>query len=89
METFHEHRVVIGSRVADKGVSLDGLNTVVEYGFHGGSRRQEAQRVGRVMHADGKGEHILMITDEEYEKHGQRLYSLEEQGFNIRFERRR
>ncbi|NUC74756.1 DEAD/DEAH box helicase family protein [Haloterrigena sp. SYSU A558-1] len=89
METFRENRVVIGSRVADEGVSLDELDTVVEYDFHGGSRRQEAQRVGRVMHSDGKGEHIVMMTDEEYEKHGQRLYSLEEQGFNIRFERRR
>lgn len=89
MQTFEEKRVVIGSRVADEGVSLSDLDTVVEYDFHGGSRRQEVQRVGRVMQGDGKGEHILMMTDEEYEKHGQRLYSLEEQGFNIRFERRR
>lgn len=36
----------------------------------------------------GRGEHILMLTDEEYDKHGQRLYSLEKQGFNIRFEGR-
>lgn len=56
--------------------------------FHGGSRRQEAQRAGRVMHGDGEGEHIVLMTDEEYEKHGQRLYALEEQGFDIRFERR-
>lgn len=89
MEKFEDNRVVIGSRVADEGLSMDGLNTVVEYDFHGGSRRQEAQRVGRVMHGDGRGEHILMMTDEEYEKHGQCLYSLEEQGFNVRIERRR
>lgn len=67
---------------------MDDLDCVVEYDFHGKSRRQQAQRVGRVMHGDGEGEHILLMTDEEYEDYGERLYGLEEQGFNIRFERR-
>jgi DNA excision repair protein ERCC-3 len=89
MEIFDGNRVVIGSRVADEGLSVDDLECVIEYDFHGGSRRQEAQRVGRVMHGDGEGEHVLMMTDDEYEKCGSRLYSLEEQGFNIRIERRR
>ena len=87
MEVFNGHRVVIGSRVADEGLSMDDLECVIEYDFHGGSRRQEAQRVGRVMHGNGEGEHVLMMTDEEYERHGSRLYSLEEQGFNIRIGR--
>lgn len=89
IETFEDNRVVIGSRVADEGLSIDDLECVIEYNFHGGSRRQEAQRVGRVMHGNGEGEHVLMMTDDEYAKHGNRLYSLEEQGFNIRIERRR
>jgi len=89
MDTFRDNRVVISSRVGDEGLSLDDIDVVVEYDFHGGSRRQEAQRVGRVMHGEGdRGEHIILMTDEEYENHGNRLYSLEEQGFNIRFERR-
>ena len=89
IKTFEENRVVIGSRVADEGLSMDDLECVIEYDFHGGSRRQEAQRVGRVMHGSGEGEHVIMMTDEEYGRYGSRLYSLEEQGFNIRIERRR
>jgi DNA excision repair protein ERCC-3 len=90
MDKFRDNRVVISSRVGDEGLSLDDINVVVEYDFHGGSRRQEAQRAGRVMHGEGdRGEHIILMTDEEYEDHGNRLYSLEEQGFNIRIERRR
>lgn len=89
MEVFNAHRVAIASRVADEGLSMDDLECVIEYDFYGGSRRQEAQRVGRVMHGNGEGEHVLMMTDEEYERHGSRLYSLEEQEFNIRIERRR
>lgn len=89
MEKLRENRVAVVSRVGDEGVSLDEIQTVVEYDFHGGSRRQEIQRIGRVMHSDGDaGEHIIMMTDDEYEKYGKRLYSAEEQGFNVQFDRR-
>lgn len=88
MDIFRDNRVIIGSRVADEGLSLDELDRVIEYDFHGGSRRQELQRAGRVMHSDGIGQHIVQFTDEEYDKFGQRLYSLEEKGIDIRLERR-
>lgn len=88
MEIFNENRVVIGSRVADEGVSLEDLDRVIEYQFHGGSRRQELQRAGRVMHGPDVGQHIVQMTDREYEKFSRRLYSLEEKGMDIRFERR-
>lgn len=88
MDLFRDHNVVIGSRVADEGLSLDDLDRVIEYDFHGGSRRQELQRAGRVMHSDSIGQHIVQMTDEEHEKYGRRLYSLEEKGMDIRLERR-
>jgi hypothetical protein len=40
------------------------------------------------MHNDTEGEsgeHIVLMTDEEYEKFSDRLLSLEEKGFNIEF----
>lgn len=89
MEKFENNRVVISSRVGDEGLSLSTLDAVIEYDFHGGSRRQEAQRAGRVMHGNSEGRHIIMMTDDEYENHEKRLYSLEEQGFKIRHERRK
>lgn len=88
MKILRENRVVIASRVADEGVSLPDLDVVVEYDFLYGSRRQEAQRAGRVMHGAGEGEHIIMMTEDELDRYEKRLYSLEEQGFRIRFERR-
>jgi len=83
MDVLFENRVVIMSRVGDEGVSLPDLETVIEFDFLGGSRRQEIQRVGRVMHGAKKGEHIILMTDEELQKYEKRLYSLEEQGFKI------
>jgi len=88
MDLFRNNRVVIGSRVADEGLSLDDLDRVIEHDFHGGSRRQELQRAGRVMHSDGIGQHIIQMTDDEYEDFGGRLYSLEEKGMDIQFIRR-
>ncbi len=88
MDIFRDNNVVIGSRVADEGLSLDSLDRVIEFDFHGGSRRQELQRAGRVMHSEGLGQHLVQMTDEEFDDYGQRLYSLEEKGIDIRVERR-
>lgn len=88
MDVFRNNRVIVSSRVGDEGMSLPSLSRVVEFSFHGGSRRQEIQRAGRVMHndTDGEaGEHIVLMTDDEYEKFGDRLLSLEEKGFNIEY----
>lgn len=89
LQIIREHRVTVVSRVGDEGLSLDDLDRVIEYKFHGGSRRQELQRAGRVMHSDGIGQHIVQMTDEEFDKFGSRLYSLEEKGMDIRVERRK
>lgn len=91
MDIARDNRVVIGSRVFDEGLSLD-WDYVIEHDFHGSSRRQEAQRVGRGMHSESgdqeEPEHIVQMTQEEFNKFESRLYSLEEQGFQIRYENR-
>lgn len=88
MDMFRDNTTVIASRVADEGMSLDELDRIIEFDFHGGSRRQELQRAGRIMHTDGIGEHIIQMTDDEYDNYGKRLYSLEEKGIDIEFIRR-
>lgn len=88
LDIIRNNRVTVVSRVGDEGLSIDDLDRVIEYKFHGGSRRQELQRAGRVMHSDGIGQHIVQMTDAEFDKFGQRLYSLEEKGMDIRIERR-
>lgn len=89
MEILRENRVTVVSRVGDEGTSLPDLDWTIEHQFHGVSRRQELQRTGRVMHGEnGEGHHIVQMTDEEAEKFSDRLYSLEERGMEIRYERR-
>ncbi|RLE62932.1 MAG: hypothetical protein DRJ38_08715 [Thermoprotei archaeon] len=51
----------------------------------GNSRRQELQRVGRLMHTIYEGvEYHLLMTPEEFEKYRKRLYGLFAKGFEIK-----
>jgi len=91
MAKFRENRVVISSRVGDEGVSLPDIQTVIEYDFHGSSRRQELQRAGRLMHNSDDADsinHYVLMTDDEHEKFSDRLLSLEQRGFKIETIRR-
>lgn len=83
LETMAKNKVFVVSRVGDEGVSIPDLKKVIEVDFLGGSRRQEGQRVGRLMHADGKGEHLVLMTQEEFERFEGRFYALEEKGFKV------
>jgi DNA excision repair protein ERCC-3 len=106
LDIIRDNRVVVASRVADEGMSMD-LDWTIEHDFLGSSRRQEMQRTGRLMHGEqdepttgegvqgedeavtaASGLHIVQMTDDEIEKHSERLYSLEEKGFDIQYERR-
>lgn len=88
METFEEHDLFVASRIADEGVSIEDLCVSIEHDFLGGSRRQALQRVGRLMHSNRQGEHILQMTHEEFRDHSKRLLSIEEKGIDIQIERR-
>lgn len=80
--------LVILSRVGDEGVSLQQLQQVIEFDFLFGSRRQELQRLGRLFHSNFSGDHLIMMTEMEYDKYKKRLYSIYEKGIDIAIEQR-
>ncbi len=76
------------SRVGDEGLSVPDLERVIEVAFLRGSRMQESQRFGRLMHSQAdKLEHIVLMTEVEFEAYEKRLYSITERGFRIEFVR--
>jgi len=83
IETIKEADVSIVSRVGDEGLSIANIQRVIEIDFLFGSRRQEGQRLGRLFHGDEKGEHIILMTEKEFEDYGKRLYAITEKGFKI------
>jgi DNA excision repair protein ERCC-3 len=83
IETIKEADVSIVSRVGDEGLSIAEIQRVIEIDFLFGSRRQEGQRLGRLFHGDEKGEHIILMTEKEFEDYGKRLYAITEKGFKV------
>lgn len=84
METIESSDVSVISRVGDEGISLPDLAKVIELEFHGGSRRQSLQRVGRLFHAKNPGRHVLLMTRDEHRKFGRRILALEEKGVIVK-----
>jgi len=83
LEVMKEAETCVVSRVGDEGVSLPELERVIEIDFLFGSRRQEGQRLGRIFHGKEKGEHIILMTEEEFVNYEKRLYAIYEKGFKI------
>lgn len=84
LATIKEAPVCIVSRVGDEGVSLPDLQRVIEYSWNYGSRRQELQRFGRLLHSQMAypDQHVLM-TLEEYAHDKKRFFSIMDKGFKL------
>ncbi len=83
LEVIEEAETSVVSRVGDEGLSIKDIKRIIEIDFLFGSRRQEGQRMGRLFHGKGEGEHIILMSEREFEDYGKRLYSIYEKGFKI------
>ena len=84
MDIIRQADVSVVSRVGDEGISLPDLERVIEISFLFGSRAQESQRFGRLLHSKrDTTEHIILMTEAEYEAYEKRLYAITERGFHI------
>lgn len=85
LDLIDNNKVVVVSRVADLGVSIKDLQQIIEIDFLFGSRQQELQRTGRLMHSLEKDvRHDIIMTEKEIEQYGKRLWALQEKGFTIK-----
>ncbi len=76
-QRVQEAEACVVSRIADRGLDFEDLTLVVEVAFLGKSREQEAQRLGRLLHSQAKGEHYLLFTPQEAEKFRPRIFGIE------------
>lgn len=85
VDIIKENNHTVVSRVGDLGLSIDDLERIIEVDFLFGSRQQELQRLGRLMHSNKKDLlHYIIMTEHEFESHKKRLWALREKGFNVR-----
>lgn len=84
LDVIREANASVVSRVGDEGISIPEIERVIEVSFLFGSRMQESQRFGRLMHSQQEEpEHNILMTEEEFEKYNKRLYAITERGFKI------
>lgn len=85
LAVIRDNKIVAISRVGDLGISVKDLERVIEVDFLFGSRQQELQRTGRLMHSQvQEPQHDIIMTRDELVKYGKRLYALQEKGFKIK-----
>ena len=82
-QTISQNKTTVISRVGDEGLDITNLETVIEIDFLFGSRRQELQRFGRLLHSRYRGKYVIIMTKEEYVNYRKRLLSLFEKGFEV------
>jgi superfamily II DNA or RNA helicase len=84
IEALNKHRRFICSRIFDEGMDMPDVKNIIEIDFLGGSRRQQLQRLGRLMHSliDGVEYHLFM-SPEELQKYERRLYGLYSRQFKV------
>jgi len=69
------------STVGSEAWDLPQLQCVIEVGFHKGSRVEEIQRIGRLMHSKYRGEYHTIYTEDEWVRFGwKRTMAAEEKG---------
>ncbi|CAN1300645.1 General transcription and DNA repair factor IIH helicase subunit XPB1, partial [Linum perenne] len=65
-KTSKDVNTVILSKVGDNSIDIPEANVIIQISSHAGSRRQEAQRLGRILRAKGKLEDRMAGGKEEY-----------------------
>jgi DNA excision repair protein ERCC-3 len=85
LDVIKQNHSFVASRVLELGVSIKDLEHIIEVDFLFGSRREEMQRTGRLMHSLAENKiHDVIMTKDELENYGKRLFSLYEKGFRPR-----
>lgn len=80
-----DNKLLVVSRVMDLGVSIKDLQRIVEVDFLYGSRQQEIQRTGRLLHSQKDDlAHDIIMTQAELDQYGKRLWALQEKGFTVK-----
>lgn len=85
LSAVRESQSFVASRVLEHGISIKDLEHIIEIDFMFGSKREELQRTGRLMHSIAQGKiHDIVMTKDELENYGKRLRGIYERGFRYK-----
>ncbi|CAG0983355.1 hypothetical protein ARNL5_02657 [Anaerolineae bacterium] len=86
LDVITEHDMLVISSVGNEGLSFP-VRRVIELSFLYGSGMEAGQRLGRLAHemtgVDQPGEHHILMTPDEYERHNKRLMIYYQWGLEV------
>ena len=85
LDVMRNNHSFVASSVFAEGIHIEDLDMIIEIDFHFGSRQEEMQLTGRLMHSKQKRKtHHIIMTHDEFTRYRKRLLSLEGNGFHVR-----
>ncbi|XP_021820838.1 DNA repair helicase XPB1 [Prunus avium] len=78
-KTSRDVNTIFLSKVGDNSIDIPEANVIIQISSHAGSRRQEAQRLGRILRAKGKLQDRMAGGKEEYNAFFYSLVSMDTQ----------
>ena len=85
MDVMNSSHSFVASSVFTEGISISNLDHIIEVDFHFGSRREELQLTGRLMHSKQENKvHDIIMTESEFHSYKKRILVLEEKGFHVK-----
>ncbi|HEW93079.1 MAG TPA: hypothetical protein ENF47_00030, partial [Thermoprotei archaeon] len=69
LEVIESNPIVVLSRVGDEGIDITDIKAIFEVSFLYGSRRQQLQRLGRLLHSRYKGYYAILMTKDEFKQY--------------------
>ncbi len=85
MEVMNSSHSFVASSVFTEGISIQDLDHIIEVDFHFGSRKEELQLTGRLMHSKSENKrHDIIMTESEFHQYPKRIWVLEEKGFHVK-----
>ena len=85
LDVVNEAYSFVASKKLEHGLSVKDLEHIIEVDFQFGGRQEQTQRTGRLMHSEaGDKIHDIIMTKDELESYGKRLFGLYEKGFRPR-----
>jgi DNA excision repair protein ERCC-3 len=85
LDVVHSSFSFVASKKLEHGLSVKDLEHIIEVDFQFGGRQEQTQRTGRLMHSEADDKiHDIIMTKDELENYGKRLYGLYEKGFRPR-----
>jgi DNA excision repair protein ERCC-3 len=88
LDIIRQSLVTVVSSIGKEGLSFRKIKRTITYNFFKGSRQEETQFLGRLLHGqEDDAHHDILMTEEEDATFGKRVLGIEDKGIRVQYTR--